>query len=82
MIKSLKKLNEWYRSKILYMRIKNDYQLFILKIICACQQRNFDFTIYNTILIFLFFISKKNNYISRSVHDMTRRFYRIKQNNI
>ena len=82
MIKSLKKLNEWYRSKILYMRIKNDYQLFILKIICACQQRNFDLTIYNTILIFLFFISKKNNYISKSVHDMTRRLYRIKQNNI
>ena len=82
MIKSLKKLNEWYRSKILYMRIKNDYQLFIFKIICACQQRNFDFTIYNIILIFLFFISKKNNYISKSVHDMTRRLYRIKQNNI
>ena len=53
-----------------------------LKKICACQQRNFDFTIYNTILIFLFFISKKNNHINKSVHDMTRRFYRIKQNNI
>ena len=78
MIKSLKKLNEWYRSKILYMRIKNDYQLFFFKIIRACQQRNFDFTIYDTTLIFLFFISKKNNDISRSVHDMTRRLYRIK----